>query len=337
MMNTPHGGVPDATPEAGAPPGDVKRMPGVRPRVGVLSCLLGEPVRYNGGHSRSRFLTGQLSRHVDWVPFCPEIELGLGAPRAPLRLTTGGRLVSSASDEDHTAAVAELVTARRDQLGGLSGYIFTSRSPSCGLSSAREHSGGRPVRGGARGAFAGRVLGACPMLPAEEEGRLNDPVLREAFVEQIFARARLLALFSGPWRLRDLVSFHSRHKLQLLAHDPVRYRESGRLVAAARQQAPEEVQARYMALYTGALSRRVTTGRHVDALHHAYGMVSGLLDQARRHGILAAVGAYRRHEVPLSVPVALIRHHAVAGGAGYLADQTYLDPFPASLGLRNYT
>ncbi len=308
-----------------------------RPRIGVSSCLLGDPVRYNGGHSRSRFLTDRLSSHVDWVRICPEIEIGLGTPRPPVRLATGRRLISSAGDADHTGAVAAVAAAHRSQLDGLAGYVFKSRSPSCGLYSVREYSGERAVRGGAAGAFSGRVVSACPALPVEEEGRLNDPVLREAFVERIFARTRLLALFGARWRLRDLVGFHARSKLQLLAHDPARYREAGRLVATARQQEPETIRARYEALYSGALARRVTTGRHVDALQHAFGMISGRLDRARRHDILAVIGAYRQHEVPLSVPVALIRHHAAAGDAGYLAGQTYLDPFPAGLGLRNYT
>jgi uncharacterized protein YbgA (DUF1722 family)/uncharacterized protein YbbK (DUF523 family) len=312
-------------------------MPDLRPQVGVSSCLLGQPVRHNGGHSRSRFLTDELGFYVDFVPVCPEIEIGLGTPRPALRLMTGGRLVTRDSGADHTAAVAAVEQTRRERLGELSGYVFKGRSPSCALVSAREYQADHPVSAHAAGAFAGRLLSACPWLPAEEDGRLNDPVLREAFVERIFARARLLAMFGRPWRLGDLVDFHSRHKLQLLAHDRAGYGQCGRLVAGARLQPRAEVAARYRAAFEHTLSRRPSTGRHADVLQHAFGMISSQIDDARRHDILAKIEAYRRHEVPLSVPVALISHHAAGQGAGYLANQTYLDPFPPGLGLRNHS
>ncbi|HTW01111.1 MAG TPA: DUF523 and DUF1722 domain-containing protein [Streptosporangiaceae bacterium] len=310
-------------------------MTELRPRVGISSCLLGQPVRFNGGHSRDRFLTQVLARYVDWVAICPEVEIGLGAPREALRLTEGGRLVSRAG-QDHTDAVAALAERRRPDLTGLHGYVLKSRSPSCGLYSVRVYSGDAAARGNGRGAFASRVLAACPLLPVEEEGRLNDPLLRETFIEQVFARQRLGQLFGGRWRARDLVDFHARHKLQLLAHDPVRCVRAGRLVATARAQPAGAVAAQYTALFAQAMARRVSRGRHSNALQHAFGLVSSCLDDTRRHDMVARIDAYRRGEVPLSVPVALIRHHAAGCGMGYLQEQTYLDPFPAALGLRNH-
>jgi uncharacterized protein YbgA (DUF1722 family)/uncharacterized protein YbbK (DUF523 family) len=307
----------------------------VRPRIGVSSCLLGERVRFNGGHSRDRFLTDHLARYVDWVPVCPEVEIGLGAPRESLRLTSAGRLTGRGG-ADHTGAVAALAERRRADLDGLSGYVVKSRSPSCGLSSVRVHSGDAIIAGNGRGVFAARVLAADPLLPAEESGRLNDPLLRESFVEQVFARARLQRLFRAGWRLRDLVGFHARHKLQLMAHDPAGTRQAGHLVAFASGQPGDEVRAGYAALFGRVLARRVSRDRHVNALHHAFGLVSEVLDDTRRHDILDTIDAYRRGELPLSVPVTLLRHHAEGCGAGYLAGQTYLDPFPAALGLRNY-
>jgi uncharacterized protein YbgA (DUF1722 family)/uncharacterized protein YbbK (DUF523 family) len=311
----------------------------LRPKVGISSCLLGEPVRYNGGHSRDGFLAQVLARHIDWVPVCPEVEIGLGAPREAVRLTAGGRLVGR-DGRDHTAAVAALAERRRGQLGGLCGYVLKSRSPSCGLYRVRVYPGpeaaGAPVRRDGRGVFAARVLEANPLLPVEEEGRLNDPLLREAFIEQVFARHRLAALFGGRWRARDLVEFHARHKLQLLAHDPVRAHRAGRLVAGARAGPGAAVAERYTALFAEAMALRVSRGRHSNALLHAFGLVSDRLDDARRHDILSRIEAYRRGEVPLSVPVALVRHHAAGCRIGYLQAQTYLDPFPAALGLRNH-
>jgi uncharacterized protein YbgA (DUF1722 family)/uncharacterized protein YbbK (DUF523 family) len=307
----------------------------VRPRLGVSSCLLGQPVRFNGGHSRNRFVSDVLAGYVEWVPVCPEVEIGLGAPRESLHLTSEGQLVST-SGQDHTAAVTALARRRGTELAGLAGYVVKSRSPSCGLHSVRVHAGGQIVTGNGRGVFAERVLAADPLLPAEEEGRLNDPLLREAFVEQVWARARLHQLFGGPWRLRDLIGFHARHKLQLMAHDPVRAHQAGHLVAIAHARPDDQVRAEYTALFGAALARRVSRARHCNAMHHAFGLVSDHLDDTRRHDILATIEAYRSGEVPLSVPVTLLRHHADGCSAVYLAAQTYLDPFPAGLGLRNH-
>ena len=200
-----------------------------RPRVGVSSRLLGEEVRFNGGHKRFRFLTDELGPHVDWVPYCPEVEIGLGTPREPIRLTLDGRLVNRSGTADHTPAMAALPLP-----AGVDGYVFKAKSPSCGIwGIPRYRDDGEASGAHGRGLYAERVLASFPLLAVEDEGRLNDTGLREAFVERVFAAARLRGLFSGSWQPRDLVAFHARHKLQLLAHDPARYRSAGRVVAAA--------------------------------------------------------------------------------------------------------
>ncbi|WP_233358758.1 YbgA family protein [Thermomonospora amylolytica] len=315
-----------------------------RPRLAVSSCLLGAPVRYNGGHSRDRFLTDRLSRHVDWVPVCPEMEIGLGAPRPTLRLLTDGRLVTKDGTADHTAAMTGLADGRIPLLEGLDGYVLKSRSPSCGLlglpryASGRpgERTDGQPVDRRGRGLFAALVRDALPDLPAEEDGRLNDPMLREHFVERVFAQARLREFFAGGWRPGDLVEFHGRHKMQLLAHAPDAYRETGRIVARAGAREPAELEADYRRAFTAALAVRGGRGRHANALQHVLGFVSDRLDPARRHDILVAIESYRLGQAPLSVPIALLRHHAEGEEFGYLSQQTYLDPFPADLLLRHH-
>ncbi len=348
----------------------------VHPRVGVSSCLLGEEVRFNGGHKRYRFLTDELAPYVDWVPYCPEMEIGLGTPREAIRLTAAGRLVNRGGTADHTGAMAALPLP-----ADLDGYVFKAKSPSCGIRAIPRYrddgqrddgqrddgqrddgqrddgqrddgqrddgqpsdgqpadgqpSDGQPADHAGRGLYASRVLSAFPLLAAEDEGRLNDAGLREAFAERIFAAARLRSVFGGPWSAGDLVAFHARHKLQMLAHDPMRYRSAGRVVAAAGTTPREHTVALYRDLFQAAMANQATRGRNANALQHAYSRIGRELDRPRRADLVARIEAYRRGEEPLSVPIALLAHYASGGGFPWLAEQTYLRPFPPDLRLRH--
>ena len=326
------------------PPGPAAEEGHPRPRLAVSSCLLGAPVRYNGGHSRDRFLTGPLARHVDWVPICPEMEIGLGSPRPTLRLLSDGRVVNRDGAADHTGAMTALADDRLPTIADVDGYVFKSRSPSCGLTNLPryasglpgERTDGQPVDRHGRGLFADRVTRALPDLPVEEDGRLNDPRLREHFIERVFAQARIRELFESDWRPRDLVAFHSRHKLQILAHDPPAYRNMGRIVAQAGTGDREELEHDYRRAFAAALAIRPKRGRNANALLHVFSPLSEHLNESRRHDIVAAVESYRLGEAPLSVPVALLRHHAEGEDLAYLSEQTYLDPFPSDLVLRHH-
>ncbi|WP_101789896.1 YbgA family protein [Nonomuraea indica] len=311
-----------------------------RPRVAVSSCLIGEPVRYNGGHSRDRFLSGPLDPYVDWVPICPEMEAGLGTPRETLRLERSGagpRLMTRTTRADLTERMTALAAARAASLD-VDGYVFKSRSPTCGVHGIPLYPGadGPPIDRRHRGVFAARVIDAHPSLPVEDEGRLNDAVLREAFAERIFAHARLRELLAGDWRPRDLVGFHARHKMQLLAHDPAGYRATGALVARAGVRPRAELAAGYAEAFRAALSKKTGPGRNVNVLHHLLGMVS--LDRSRRDHLLEVIEAYRAGLVPLSVPATLLRHDAEGEGtaAAYVRAQTFLAPYPEELRLRHH-
>jgi uncharacterized protein YbgA (DUF1722 family)/uncharacterized protein YbbK (DUF523 family) len=300
-----------------------------RPLVGVSSCLLGEEVRFNGGHKRYPFLTDSLDPYVDWVPYCPEVSIGLGTPREAIRLTAAGRLVNRGGTADHTAAMAALPLP-----ADLDGYVFKAKSPSCGIRAIpRYRPDGVAVDHAGRGLYAARVLARFPLLAVEDEGRLNDPGLREAFAERIFASARLRCFLGGPWSAGDLVGFHARHKLQMLAHDPARYRAAGRVVAAAGTAPREQTALAYRDLFLAAMAVTATRGRNANALQHAYSRIGRELDRAWRADLVGRIEAYRRGEEPLSVPIALLAHYAL--GFPWLADQTYLQPFPASLRLRH--
>jgi uncharacterized protein YbgA (DUF1722 family)/uncharacterized protein YbbK (DUF523 family) len=297
-----------------------------RPRVGVSSCLLGSPVRFDGGHKRSGFLTDELGPYVDWVPYCPEIEIGLGTPREPIRLTIDDRLVNRSGTADHTAAMAALPLP-----SGLDGYVFKAKSPSCGVRGIpRYRTDGQASGSVGSGLHAGRVMAAFPLLAVEDEGRLSDTRLREAFVERVFAAARLRSVLSASWQPRDLIAFHARHKLQLLAHDPARYRSAGRVVAAAGTVSRAKTGAAYRELFLAAMAGPATRERNANALLHACSRTGRSL----RTDLVARIDAYRRGEVPLSVPVALLAHCA-DGDLPWLAEQTYLAPFPAGLRRRH--
>ncbi|MEV4807001.1 DUF523 and DUF1722 domain-containing protein [Nonomuraea sp. NPDC049421] len=309
-----------------------------RPRVAVSSCLLGEPVRHNGGHSRSRYLTDELAPFVDWLPLCPEMAIGLGAPREALRLERspdGPRLMTRRSRRDLTPAMAELAAERTAELAA-DGYVFKAKSPSCGIHGIPLYAGENAVTRQQRGMFADAVIEAHPLLPVEDDGRLNDAVRREAFTERIFAHARLRELLESPWKPRDLMAFQARHKMQLLAHTTEGYRETGRLAAQAGTRPSDEVAAAYSIAFRTAMATPTTVGRHVNVLQHCLGMIGDGLDPVRRADVAEVIASYQARRVALSVPLALLLHHARGAAATYVAEQTYFQPYPEDLRLRNH-
>jgi uncharacterized protein YbgA (DUF1722 family) len=215
--------------------------------------------------------------------------------------------------------------------------VLKKDSPSCGMERVKVYppGGGMPAKSG-RGLFAQALLDAYPLLPVEEEGRLNDPLLRETFVERVFAYRRLRSLFGGRWTVGALVGFHAAHKLQLLAHSPAAYRALGRLVAGAKHVERGDLRARYEQGFMRGLAVPATPARHVNVLQHVLGYFKRDLDGASRHELLSLIDDYRRGIVPLVVPLTLVRHHVRRFDVAYLIGQTYLDPHPKELMLRNH-
>ena len=316
-------------------------MSGSRIRVGISACLLGEPVRWDGGHKRDVFLVSELGRFVEWLPVCPEVEVGMGVPRPSVRLVRIEdeiRMVENESERDHTRAMRAYARRRAAALAGqdLCGYVLKKDSPSCGMERVRVYrAGAPPVRDG-RGLFAEALLEAMPWLPVEEEGRLNDARLRENFIERVFAYRRLRDLFEAAWRLRDVVAFHTAHKLQLMAHAPKAYAELGRLVAGMKRLPRAELRERYQARFMAALAKSATPGRNANVLEHMGGYLRDWLDAADRAELAGLIRDHRVGLVPLVVPLTLIRHHARRFGIAYLLGQVWLDPHPKELMLRNH-
>ena len=310
-------------------------------RIGISRCLLGEKVRFDGGHKRDAFLTETFGRFVEWVPVCPEVECGLGTPREAMRLVRveqGVRLLTVKTGIDRTNLVERFSRSRVSALAAenLSGYVLKKDSPSCGLERVKVYDRqGSPARSG-RGLFAAALVEAYPSLPIEEEGRLADPRLRDNFVERVFAYVRLRGLFDGRWTVGGLVDFHTAHKLLLLAHAPEAYRRLGRLVAGARDVPRRDMERRYVAGFMDALAQLATTRRQTNVLEHMAGYFKGRLDAASKRELAQVIADYRCGLVPLVVPLTLVRHHVRTRDVTYLAGQTYLAPHPKELMLRNH-
>jgi len=310
-------------------------------RIGISRCLLGEQVRYDGGHKLDRFITQTLGQYFEWISVCPEVELGLGTPRETLRLVqleSGIGLVMPKSGRDWTREMTAYAKTRVAQLAGedLAGYILKSDSPSCGMERVRVYApGGMPTRKGS-GLFAYELLRQLPDLPIEEEGRLSDLRLRENWVERVFAYHRLRILWKSKWTIGDLVKFHTVHKLVLMAHSPKAFGDIGRLVAGSKKTPRQELRRQYQASFMAALKVPATRGRNTNVLQHMAGYFKKQLDDESRRELQEQIADYRNGYVPLIVPVTLIKHYVRRFGVGYLAGQVYLNPHPKELALLNH-
>ena len=316
-------------------------MTGARIRLGISACLLGEPVRFDGGHKRDPFLVESLGQFVDWVPVCPEVESGLDAPRESMRLVQADgriRLLTNKTGQDHTTRMRTFARRRVEELveGELCGFVLKKDSPTCGLERVKVYgNAGVPAKSG-RGLFAEALVTHFPLLPVEEEGRLCDPRLRENFVERIFAFRRLTALFAARWSMGDVVRFHTAHKLTLMAHRPEAYQRLGRLVASGKSMARSTFQHQYSSEFMTALAALATPRRQANVLQHMLGYFKQMLDRDSRAELLALIADHADGRVPLVVPLTLFAHHIRRCGVTYLAEQVYLRPHPVELMLRNH-
>jgi uncharacterized protein YbgA (DUF1722 family)/uncharacterized protein YbbK (DUF523 family) len=314
---------------------------GPRIRVAVSACLLGEPVRYDAGHKHDRYVTDVLAAHFELVPVCPEVEVGMGTPREALRLVRVGsevRMRGVTSGSDHTEAMRRFAGRRIAALSrlGISGYILKKSSPSCGMERVRVYTAAGMPSHSQPGIFAAELLREMPLLPVEEEGRLCDAVLRESFIERVFAHHRVTELFGGRWTMKSLVEFHTREKMLLSAHQPAAATALGRIVAGAAGVPRAEVALAYRTGFLQALAKPALPRRHVNVLQHMLGQFRGVLDARARAALAEVIEDYRQGLVPLVVPITLVRHYVDLHGIATLARQTYLEPHPRELLLRNH-
>lgn len=315
-------------------------QPEGRIRLGIAKCLLGETVRYDGTHKLDRYLRDTLGRYVEWVPVCPEVECGMSTPREAVRLVgerEAPRLVGRKSGEDWTERMHAWADRRLAQLEDedLCGYVFKYGSPSSGMARVKVYQDGGKVDYGGTGLWAGRVMDHFPDLPFEDDGRLNDPGIRENFISRVFTLKRWREAVADGRTPRALVDFHTRHKLLVMAHNVELYRAMGKLVSRAGADPADTVFPEYLAMLNKALGYKPTVKKHVNVLMHALGYFKKELTADEKQEMLDVIDQYHKGLIPLVAPVTLLNHYVRKYGKEYLANQVYLAPYPAELMLRN--
>ncbi|MDR7119458.1 DUF523 and DUF1722 domain-containing protein [Rheinheimera soli] len=309
-------------------------------QIGVSACVLGQKVRFDAGHKASDFCNRTLAPFVSYVPVCPEQAIGLGVPRAAIRLQLNAdqqvRLVNSKdSSIDHTDTMEQFTDKLLPELKQLSGYIVCAKSPSCGMERVRlnDQHGNQLGKVGV-GVFTQKLMHRYPWLPVEEDGRLLDSNLKENFVTRIFACHDYQQMLQSGFTVGKLVAFHSRYKFLVMAHSPTAYRELGRLVAQAKLFEPDELAQRYLLHLMQALKQQATRKQQANVLMHLQGFFKKMLSSEAKQELLKLIHKYRQGHLPLLAPLTLLRHHLSQHPHQYVAAQQYLQPFPDELGLR---
>lgn len=310
-------------------------------KIGVSSCLLGHPVRYDGGHKLDRFLRDTLGQYVDYVPVCPEFECGLGVPREAMRLegnSNAPRLMTRETRKDLTETMFAWAQKRVVDLEEekLCGFIFKSDSPSSGMERVKVYdTHGMPAKTGV-GIFARLFMEHFPLLPVEDEGRLHDPLLRENFIERIFTLNRWRKAIAAEARRATVVDFHTRHKLLLMSHGLKHYSLMGKLVADQKKWPVPELLMQYEAMLMEALKLKTTLKKNVNVLQHIMGYFKKDLSPGEKQELLDVIEQYKQGFLPLIVPIMLLKHYVRKYNQPYLGEQVYLNPHPLELQLRNH-
>ncbi|MFC1833288.1 YbgA family protein [Thermodesulfobacteriota bacterium] len=309
--------------------------------IGVSACLLGENVRYNGGHSRDHFISDTLSQYVRFVPVCPEVECGFPIPREAFRLVgdpESPRFVTSRTGEDHTRKMVDWCSKKVKELEkeDLCGFVFKKGSPSSGMERVKVYTEkGMPSNRGV-GMFARAFMEHFPLLPVEEDGRLHDPKLRENFIEGLFVMKRLRESLEPRPTRGAFVEFHTRHKLLIMSHSPKHMRLMGKMMADIKSHSLEDFRVEYQSRLMEALRLKTTRRKNTDVLFHVMGYFKKQITGDEKQELVETIENYRKGYVPLIVPATLLAHYVRKYDQAYLRDQFYLNPHPLELQLRNH-
>jgi uncharacterized protein YbgA (DUF1722 family)/uncharacterized protein YbbK (DUF523 family) len=310
-------------------------------KIGVSTCLLGENVRYDAGHKLDRYITDTLGQYFGWVPVCPEVEYGLPVPREPMHLVgdpDSPHLVTIRTGVDYTAGMLKWAEKKLKELEkeDLSGFIFKSKSPSSGIGGVKVYtSSGMPSQRGV-GIFGGAFMQHFPLIPVIDDGRLHDPSLRENFIERVFVYKRWKEFMEKGGLVRDLIVFHTEHKLLILSHSPKHFSILGQLVASAKKYKPEDLHPEYIRLLMEGLRLIATVKKNTNVLLHIAGYFKKQLSADDKKELFEVIENYHKGYVPLIVPIVLIKHYVRKFDEPYLNKQYYLTPHPLELMLRNH-
>lgn len=305
-------------------------------RLGISRCLLGEEVRFDGGHKRDNFLTEVLGRYMEWVPICPEVEAGLGIPREPMRLVGNSqhpRLITVDTQQDKTKMLERFSTGRVRELKSLdlSGYVFKARSPSCGTQAVPLYDREGGFNRSGVGLFASRFMDRFPLIPIEEEDRLLDEDQRAHFLERVYCYRRWCEFLRSPITKQGLVHFHAAHKYLLMAHSRVHSQRLGSLVARGHLSRPADIARRYGVELMNAMRVRTSLPKHASVLQHLLGYFRKRLTQPERATMQRMIEDFRKGHVPLALPLTAIEDMAQRFELTYLCEQVYFEPYPRHL------
>ena len=318
--------------------------PSAKIPVGISACLMGQPVRFNGGHKQSKFCKDTLSEYFDFQSVCPEVGIGMSTPRQAIRLVSANsqdETVRAVGSDDATLDVTDALQDYAQQqaakLSDLCGFIFMQKSPSCGLFGVKRYLPNGYSEGSTQGIFAGIFAKQNPLIPVEEAGRLNDAALRENFMTRVFAYSEWKKFAQTECYAAGLIQFHSRYKYLVMAHNPEKYREIGRLLANLKGVNLKHVADQYIALLMDALRKPASRKLHSNTLMHLQGYLKRLINSQDKQELSQCIDHYRQGVVPLVVPMTLLKHHFShhQDSLSYIQGQAYLDPHPYQLGLRN--
>lgn len=308
--------------------------------VGISSCLLGNEVRFDGGHKHSHLCTESLSRYFHFIPECPEVASGMSIPRKPIRLIGDIHEPSVVAVHDNSLDYTDQLKTfsqnKAQQLDELCGYIFMQKSPSCGVFRVKVfQESGRPAAEPGRGVYAKAVMDGNPLLPVEESGRLEDAVLRESFITRVYAYHNWQQLKKKGLSYQAILEFHASYKYCLMARTPTHYVELGRLLADAGKHNIDDLAERYFGLLMENLNILATRKTHTNVLMHLQGYLKKVLSAKEKQGLAKIIEQYRADQVPLIVPITLLKHHFSNHPDPYITKQAYLQPYPDDLSLRN--
>ncbi|BBB26741.1 YbgA family protein [Amphritea japonica] len=308
--------------------------------VGISACVMGEEVRFNGGHSQSRICRNQLASHFNYQAFCPEVAAGFGIPRPTMRLIgepeSPTLTYTKDPEQDLTEQLKSAIQPILKKCSGLDGFILKKDSPSCGMERVKVYqSSGYPHAQRGSGLFAKALMERYPNLPIEEDGRLNDPCLRENFVMRVFAHHNFRTEVLEQPCLHNLIQFHSSYKYLLMAHNQTAYKTLGKMLAVAHLEPLESLLPTYHQQFMAAIKTPASRGSHCNVMQHIMGYLKRSVDSHVRRDILKTFEQYRLGEVNLIAPMTLLSHYINQKGSEYIRTQRYLEPYPSHLGLRN--